>query len=407
MKKLIGLTLMCLLVHAISFAGNYTWTGTINSSWDSTGNWNSSVVPTSSDTITINSTSNSLVLDGNRTVRRIVINSDTLDLGGDTLTITVSAGMNGGTINNGVFNAQSSELLNFSGTTFNAVVIAKGRIKLNGCVFNTTASFEHNNSTDGTGSGGNTFNGVTTLKNSGTTAFRLAGANPDIFNNDVTIINVSSAGNLQLSYGATTYFNGNIEVSASTSTISFSGSGDGSSILDTGKTITIGSAGVAGTLLLRNFTQLSNTAQSLSLSGTLNLINSTFIGAFTCSASGVLLSTCNFYGTSNFTKTGTTSNYSAGGNHFFESATINNNATNSAILRFATTSGDIYHSDVALNTNTGFIQLAYSDTNEFKGNITINSSKVTFNNGNGIVQCTGGMHRSLEEVLPLWLESYG
>ncbi len=390
MKKLIGLTLMCLLVHAISFAGNYTWTGTINSSWDSTGNWNSSVIPTSSDTITINSTSNSLVLDGNRTVRRIVINSDTLDLGGDTLTVTVSAGMNGGTINNGVFNAQSSELLNFSGTTFNAVVIAKGRIKLNGCVFNNTASFEHNNSTDGTGSGGNIFNGLTTLKNSGTSAFRLAGANSDIFNNNVTISNVSAAGNLQLSYGATTYFNGNIEVSSTSSTISFSGSGDGSSVLDSGKTITIGSAGVAGTLLLRNFTQLSNTAQSLSLSGTLNLINSTFIGAFTCSASGVLLSTCNFYGTSNFTKTGTTSNYSAGGNQFFESATINNNATNSAILRFATTSGDIYHSEVILNTNTGFIQLAYSDTNEFKGDITINSSKVTFNNGNGIVQCTGG-----------------
>ncbi|MBK9320549.1 MAG: hypothetical protein IPM91_18275 [Bacteroidetes bacterium] len=172
--------------------GNYTWTGTINSSWDSTGNWNPAGVPTSNDTININSTTNSLALDGNRTVRRIVMNSDTLDLGGDTLTITVSAGMNGGSINNGVYNANCSGLLNFAGTTFGAVVVAKGQIKLNGCIFNTTASFEHIGSAAGVGTGGNTFNGVTTLKNTGTTALRLGGTNSDTFNDDVYIINSSA-----------------------------------------------------------------------------------------------------------------------------------------------------------------------------------------------------------------------
>ncbi|MBK7888761.1 MAG: hypothetical protein IPJ86_16190 [Bacteroidetes bacterium] len=411
MKKLIGLTLMCLLVHAISFAGNYTWTGTINSSWDSTGNWNPAGVPTSNDTININSTTNSLALDGNRTVRRIVMNSDTLDLGGDTLTITVSAGMNGGSINNGVYNANCSGLLNFAGTTFGAVVVAKGQIKLNGCIFNTTASFEHIGSAAGVGTGGNTFNGVTTLKNTGTTTLRLGGTNSDTFNDDVYIINSSAmvgSGSLQLSYGATSYFNGNLIVSSTTVFgISFSGAGSGSSVLDTGKTITIGSAGFGGTLLLRNFTQLHSTAQSMTLSGALNLVNSTFNGPLTCTSGNILLSGNNFHGATSFTKTGPSSDYSAGGNHFFQSVTVSNNTTNSAIVRFAATSGDIYYNDVALNTNTGFIQLAYSDTNEFKGDLTINSSKVTFNNGNGILQCTGGNAQEFGGMLPLWLESYG
>ncbi|MBK9318623.1 MAG: hypothetical protein IPM91_07205 [Bacteroidetes bacterium] len=273
-------------------------------------------------------------------------------------------------------------------------MVAKGQIKLNGCVFNTTASFEHIGSAAGVGTGGNTFNGVTTLKNTGTTALRLGGTNSDTFNDDVYIINSSAmvgSGSLQLSYGATSYFNGNLIVSSTTVFgISFSGAGSGSSVLDTGKTITIGSAGFGGTLLLRNFTQLHSTAQSMTLSGALNLVNSTFNGPLTCTSGNLLLSGNNFHGTTSFTKTGPSSDYSAGGNHFFQSVTVSNNTTNSAIVRFAATSGDIYHNDVALNTNTGFIQLAYSDTNEFKGDLTINSSKVTFNNGNGILQCTGG-----------------
>ncbi|MBK9636430.1 MAG: hypothetical protein IPO63_00905 [Bacteroidetes bacterium] len=51
--------------------------------------------------ININSTTNSLTLTAHQTVKRLVINSGVLDLGGDTLTVSTSSGLNGGTINNG------------------------------------------------------------------------------------------------------------------------------------------------------------------------------------------------------------------------------------------------------------------------------------------------------------------
>ena len=394
MKNLIGILLACIIFNSSTFAGNYTWSGSTNTSWGTSSNWSPSGVPGSSDTININSTTNSLTLTAHQTVKRLVINSGVLNLGGDTLTITTSTGLNGGTINNGLFNANCTALVNFNGTAFGAVVKAKGQIKLNGCVFNSTASFEHIGSAAGTGSGGNTFNGVTTLKNSGTTTLRLAGTNADTFNNDVIINNVSPSGSgyLQLSYGAATYFNGNIEISSTSSYgIGFSSQGDGSSTLATGKAISIGSAGFVGTLVIQNFTQTGSTAQTLSISSVLNITNSTFNGAFTSTSTSILLSGCTFNNLSSFTKTGTSHDYSAGGNHFNNNSTFTNSSSTTAKIRLAASSGDTYSGDATFNTSNGLIEVAYVDTTIFQGNVTINNSKVTFNNSSGIVMCTGAV----------------
>ena len=392
MKNIIGTILACIILHSVSLAGNFTWTGTTNTNWNTSTNWVPNGVPGTSDSININSTTNSLILTSNKSVRRLIMNSGVLNLGGDTLTITITSGLNGGSINNGLFKTLTSGLINFNGTTFGAQVSAKGQIKLNGCVFNNTAYFEHSSSAAGTGAGGNTFNGVTTLKNAGTTTFRLAGTNPDTYNNDVYFSNVANSGssNFQISYGATSYFNGNVEVSSTSNFgVSFSSGGTGSSILASGKTISIGSAGLVGTLVIQNFTQTGTTAQSLTLAGVLNISNSTFNGAFTSSSANLLLSGSNFYGQCSFTKTGSSSDYSYGNNHFYSDATFNNNSTTSAILRLASTAGDTYDGNVALNTSTGYIQGAYADTNDFKGNISINNAKVTFNNNWGSVRFNG------------------
>jgi hypothetical protein len=358
MKNLMRFFVVCMLLSATTYAGNYTWTGTTNTSWNTNTNWSPNGVPGSSDTITINTTTTSLVLTGKQTVKRLVITNDTLDLGGDTLEITTSAGFNGGHIINGVCYPQATGLLSFAGTTFGAEVKAKGQIKLNGSTFNSTAYFEHTGSAAGTGSGGNTFNGTTTLKNAGTSAFRLAGSANDTFNGDVTVISAaaSGSGSMQLSAGGTSYFNGNIVVnSTSVFGISFSSAGAGSSVLASGKTISIGGSGFVGTLLLRNFTQIGTTAQSLTFNGILNIMNSEFNAALTSSSSNLLLTGNSFHGVCSFTKTGISSDYSAGGNHFYQGLTIQNNVTNTAIIRMASTNGDIYEGDVTLNTNTGFI----------------------------------------------------
>jgi hypothetical protein len=398
MKDLLRFFVACMLLSATSYAGNYTWTGTTNSSWNTNTNWNPNGNPGSSDTITINTTTTSLVLTGKKTVKRLVMTNDTLDLGGDTLEITGSAGFNGGHIMNGVCYLQATGLLSFAGTTFGAEVKAKGQIKLNGCTFNSTAYFEHTGSAAGTGSGGNTFNGTTTLKNAGTSAFRLAGSANDTFNGDVTVISAatSGSGSMQLSAGGSSYFNGNIVVNSTTVFgISFSSAGAGSSVLASGKTISIGGSGFVGTLLMRNFTQLGTTSQTLSFNGILNIMNSEFNGSLTSSSTNLLLTGNNFHGVCSFTKIGISSDYSAGGNHFYQDLTIQNNVTNTAIIRMASTNGDVYEGDVTLNTSTGFIQMAYSDTSDFLGDISINSTKVNFNSGAGYVRFTGSSVQTL------------
>ena len=399
MKNLIGILLACIIFNSSVFAGNYTWTGTTNSNWDASSNWSPAGIPGSSDTININSTTNSLTLTANQTVKRLTMNSGILDLGGDTLTITGSSGLHGGNINNGHFKTQTSGLIYFHGTNFGAEVSAVGQIKLDGSVFDSTAYFEHNSSASGTGAGGNTFNGVTTLKNAGTTTFRTAGTNSDTFNNNVFLISASSAGssNFQMSYGAATYFNGNIEVtSSSTFGISFSSAGNGSSTLANGKTITIGSGGFTGTLLIKNFTQTGSTAQSLSLTGVLNIANSTFNGSFTSSSSSILLSGCNFNNQASFTKTGTANDFSAGGNYFANTTTFTNSSSTTAKIRLAATSGDSFGGDVTFNTSNGLIEVAYTDTSEFHGDVSINNSKVTFNNSSGFLMFTGATSQQID-----------
>lgn len=388
----------CMLLSATTFAGNYTWTGTTNSSWTVSTNWSPNGIPGTSDSITINTTTTSLVLTGKKTVKRLTMTNDTLNLGGDTLEITGTAGFNGGLITNGVCYPQATGLLSFAGTTFGSEVKAKGQIKLNGSTFNSTAYFEHKGSAAGTGSGGNTFNGTTTFKNAGTSTFQLAGSNNDTFNGDVYIINASPSGSayMQLSHGATSYFNGNIEVSSSVSYgVSFSSAGNGASYLANGKTISIGSGGFTGTLLIRNFNQDGNTSQSLSLSGILNIKNSDFEGTLTATTGNLLLSDNLFHNSCTFTKTANSNDYSAGGNHFYENVTFTNNATNTAAMRMASTDGDIFEKDITCNTTTGYIQLAYADTTDIYGNITINNTKANFNSGSGYTRLTGSSVQNL------------
>lgn len=341
----------CIFISANSFAGSYTWTGTTSSSWAVSTNWSPNGLPGASDSITINSTSTNLVLTSKQTVKRLTINSDTLDLGGDTLEITGSAGFLGGKINNGVCYPQATGLLNFAGTTFGAELKAKGQIKLNGCTFNSTAYFEHTGSAAGTGTGGNTFNGTTTLKNAGTSTFQLAGSNSDTFNGNLYLNNASPSGSayLQLSHGATSYFNGNIEVSSSVSYgVSFSSAGNGASYLASGKTISIGSGGFVGSLIIRNFTQSGSTSQTLSLSGTLNIMNSVFNGALTATSGSLLLADNTFYGICSFTKTAGTNDHSTGGNHFYNDVSFTNSTSTTHTLRLSNTNGDEYEADVVL-----------------------------------------------------------
>ncbi len=299
--------------------------------------------------------------------------------------------MTSGTVTNGTFYARGN-LAAFNGTLMDCPVDADcGYIRFSGSTFNSTVTATDQGVATGTGAGGCTFNDDVTIIHGGNgTYFTLAGTTGDVFNADLTVINYSSH-EVHLSNTSNTQYKGNLMLSSTgTGGITFGNSG-GASTLDSGKTITIGSTGFTNdVLLLKNFTQLGNTAQTLNLTGTAvaSFSSSTFDGEITVSSPGILLKNSTFNGMSSFTKTGTSNAQSDGGNVFNYATTISNTGA-SGRIRMATVSGDTFNSDATFNSTGQDVQIAYSGDNTFAGNITINSNKVVFNTSTGKVTFNG------------------
>ena len=388
---LLGISIQC------SFGTSYQWVGSTNTSWATSSNWSPSGVPDSADNVTISSGTYNLLLDQNRRVTNLTLSNKTVDLNSYSLTVYGTATMTSGTITNGTFYARGT-LAAFNGTLMDCPVDAVcGYIRLSGSTFNETADFTDTGTATGTGTGGCTFNDNVTITHGGTlTYFTLANTTGDTFNGNVTFTNNSNR-ELYVATNGATQFKGNIILnSTSTGGISF-GNGTGSSTLDTGKTITIGTSGFAADFLtLKNFTQSGSTAQTLTLTGTaaVNMSSTTFNGNLTVSAPGFLLKNSTFNGTGSFTKTGTGNHQSDGGNVFNGAVTLANNCT-SGRIRMATVTADTYNSDATFNSTGQDVQIAYLGNNHFAGNITINSNKVVFNTSTGKVTFTGTNNQTL------------
>lgn len=214
------------------------------------------------------------------------------------------------------------------------------------------------------------------------------------FSNNVTLTNSSTTATgsayIRIMDGAVA-FNGNLVVNNSATTssanngvyLAWQQSSAGNATLANTKTITIGSGFSVGTLQLLKFTQTGNTAQSLALTGTASLIvgsGSAFGGNVTFSSPGLLLNGCTYSGTTSFTKTGSGTNNSSGGNTFTGICTILNNG--SGIIRLANTTADNFVTHVtATNSGSGSIDLAYNSAgNIFGGNVALTNTANGANN---------------------------
>jgi hypothetical protein len=399
MKKQLFLLLIILSTTTHLHAATFTWHGTTSSDFNTASNWSGGgTIPDSADHILISSSAtNNLVLDQNRKITNLTLSSKTIDLNGYSLTVYGTATMTSGTVTNGTFYARGN-LAAFNGTLMDCPVDADcGYIRFSGSTFNSTVTATDQGVATGTGAGGCTFNDDVTIIHGGNgTYFTLANTTGDVFNADLTVINYSSH-EVHLSNTSSTQYKGNLMLSSTgTGGITFGNSG-GTSTLDSGKTITIGSTGFTNdVLLLKNFTQLGNTAQTLTLTGTAvaSFNGSTFNGEITVSSPGILLKNSTFNGMSSFTKTGTSNAQSDGGNVFNSATTISNTAA-SGRIRMATVSGDTYNADATFNSTGQDVQIAYSGNNIFAGNITINSNKVVFNTSTGKVTFTGTNNQTL------------
>ncbi|WP_431212584.1 beta strand repeat-containing protein [Puia sp. P3] len=294
----------------------------------------------------------------------------------------------------------------------------------NSSTFNGTVTSLKNGTSSDQCPGNNLFNGAFTMTNTGTGYFMMGNGNPDtwqstavfnnqspaqhmyvaynstgnVFNGDVSFNNSPGANNLWIypnAYGISTQYNGNVIVNNVNGGGIYFGNGTGTSVLSSGKTISVGSGGFnSGGLVFRSFTQSGNTAQNITTTGTSYIQygnSASFDASLTSSSPGLFFQNSTFNGTVNCTKTGSSSDQSYGNNIFNGAATFTNNGT--GYLLMTNNAGDFYNNDVNfVQSNTGLVYPNYNNTSNYAGSISVTSpsaSAITFGAGNGTAVMTG------------------
>lgn len=238
------------------------------------------------------------------------------------------------------------------------VTTSSPTLTLNGCTFNGVTNLTKTGPTGDYSQGGNVFNGLCSITNSGASYLLLGNTNPDIWNNDVTFTDNGSERLLPCWASAGNQFNGNIYVNTSGSAqgIQFcGGNATATATLATTKTIQPGSGGLtAGYLYLKQFTQLGSSPINLVGTGTTVLYlgpNSHFGGAFTASAPDIWAQGATYDSPAAFSKTGGSSNHN----------NQNQNTFNSTCT-------------IDQQSNTGYFMLGYNSNDLFNDNIIVTAS---------------------------------
>ncbi|HMQ01078.1 MAG TPA: hypothetical protein PKC24_14955, partial [Cyclobacteriaceae bacterium] len=302
----------------------------------------------------------------------------------------------------------ASQTLNLTGSAtlrvgansvFNAnVIFSAPRLFIDGATYHGNASITKTGAGNDTSLGGNTFNGITTIINSGSGHFLTANSSPDIFNAQLTVTN-SGSNIIYLAHNVGgNQFNGNIILNATSGNgIYFSNNTTGNSTLASGNTVSIGGTGFSsGELRLRRFTQQGTSAQTLSLTGSAFLVlgpGTQFNGNITFTAPQLTLQTTTFNGTAAITKTGAGTNDSFGGNVFNGITTITNSGT--ARFRLANSNGDTFNSHVTFaQSGSGEMQPAFNGDSFFHANVNVNSTvAITFGASTGRANFTGSINQ--------------
>lgn len=397
MKKGFTLSILVLLTIA-GLAQNRFWVAAAAGNWNDPANWSTTnggaggaSVPGAGNTAIFNANGlGNCSLDISPTVDGITVNGYTgvIDLSGNILTTTGTNTFTSGTIINS--GGAASIALNtagsstFNGTQFDADLTGtSGRLFFNGSIFNGSVTLTKSDNNTDTGTGGNTFNGNFSITHTGTAELRFGNTNPDTFNN--LTLNINNTGDIILSRTAVgNQFNGNIIINYASIGDVFFGSNGGTSTLADTRTLSVTCGGTGcDDLTLANFTQVGNTAQSITLTGSGNARltvgpNSIFNASVTFSAEEILFNSSTFSSTSTFTQTGTGSIGSRGGNSF-QQVTINNNGSGDIHLGTnGADPGDIFNGDAVFNNSGGGrIRIGSNNAgNLFAGNLTLNNTSV-------------------------------
>ncbi len=365
---------------------SYTWIGATSTAFSVPTNWSPVGVPLPTDNVTIVTGANNCVLTLNTTVTNLTITSGILNLNGFTLTSTGVVLCNGGSCTNGTFNASATSLT-FAGTTFGANVTASvSDLYFNGSIFNGTVTATKTGAANNSCNGNNTFNGLTSLTNSGTGFLLLTNGGVgrvDVFNAPTTV-NATNTGTLYLGYTRDMTINSSLTVNNTAGSPLIYLGNTGNVNLTTGATISCGTFAGA-TLYINRVVQTGTTAQVLTPgnAGIVNINNCNFTSALTVNAGRVIAQTSTFGNAVTYSIAGTIADYwSGGGNTYNGVLTVNNSS--SGYVGFANGTTDIYNNDVyANNTSTtgGRIIFGNNCTSQFNGNIYVSQSGTTTASG--------------------------
>ncbi len=411
MKSFLLLVILFVFIQSARSQTSYTWNGSTSTSWTTSTNWTPNGVPGATDNVTIVTGSNNCLLSAAATINNITLTSGTLNLGGATLTVNgTTATFTAGVVTNGTLTVTGATTTTFGNGTVNmncAVNVTSATLTFRNTTFQSTTNLAKTGATNDVCYGNNVFNGTLVVTNNGTGYLSLGNSNPDQFNGNTTFNNTGGAnmyvannstgnvfngpatfnntptGNYYLSVSSSavgTKFNNAIVVNSTNGTgVQFcGGNASATTTLAAGQTISVGTTGFsAGTLLLKQFTQLGATDQNLTLTGTASLNvgpTSTFNGAITASSPGLVLNGATFNDSTNLTKTGSSGDWGSGGNTYNGVCSITNSGSNFLVMGNA--NPDIWNSSVTFTDNGSERILPgwNSAGNQFNGNIYVNTS---------------------------------
>jgi hypothetical protein len=432
MKRPLHSTLLLACFFLFGKAGqsqtSYTWNGSLSTDWNAAANWTPNGIPGAADNVTIVTGSNTCLLGANAGLTNFKLTTGTLDLGGFTLSINgATATFSAGTVQNGTLVVTGATTTSFGNGPINMnciVNVTSAAVTLKNTSFQQAVTITKTGASNDGSSGSNVFNDVATFNNQGAGYFLMGNGSPDHFNAAATFNNTGSS-HIYVAYNSTnnvfegvttfnnsptantliyvsqnsagTVFNDNIIVTSTAGQgVQFDGAATAGSTLAAGKTISIGAAGFSiGTLSLRQFTQTGATTQNLALTGTGSLAfgpASSFGGDVTVSSPTLYLNGCMFNGATDLTKTGSTGDYSSGGNVFNGPSSITNSGSSFFLLGNA--NPDTWNNDVTFTDNGSerLLPCWGSAGNQFNGNIFVNTSGsatgVQFCGGNATATAT-------------------
>lgn len=311
----------------------------------------------------------------------------------------------------------SSGNLYFRGVSFSGVLNATktssgSDVSTGNNIFNTTAIITNSGSGYLMMGNGNAdqFFGATTFNNTGTSDIFVAhNSTGNVFDGITTFNNAPSSTAGQISVSANsmgTLFNNNIVVtSVSGGGINFCSGTAAAATLASGRTIAPGGAGFsAGTLSLRQFTQLGAAPINIAMTGTGRMIFgplSTFGGAITTSSPTILFNGAVFHSTVNSTKTGTTNDQSVGDNTFNGATSFINNGTGAYSLSFS--GDDHYNAPVTfVRTNSGAINPNFNALGYYASDVIVSAAAgITFGSGIGTAVFNGSGTQSISSPLAI------